>query len=180
MRRSLLVTIFIGGLLMPFALFARTEREIPQRAEVRIEKAVHHEILMLPEYNVFDNITYKVEGYNVTLMGKVTEPILKKEVENVVKRTEGVEGVDNQIEVLPTSTLDAQLRFRLYFAINGFPALQRYAMPAVKPIRIIVKNGHVDLEGVVDSQADKNLVNIRANGVPDVFSVTNNLKVVKS
>ena len=180
MRRSLLLTLFVASLLMPFASFARADRKIPARAVERITRRVRHEILMLPEYTVFDNIVYRVEGYNVTLMGEVTQPILKSEAENVVKRIEGVERVDNRIEVLPTSIMDDQLRFRLYYAIYGFPALQHYAMPVIKPIRIIVKNGNVDLEGVVDSQADKDLVNIRANGVRDVFSVTNHLNVVKS
>ena len=180
MRRLLLVTLFVAGLLMPFTPFARTERKIPARAVERIRKQVRHEILMLPDYNVFDNIVYTVEGYNVTLMGEVTQPILKSEAENVVKRIEGVERVDNRIEVLPTSNMDDELRFRLYYAIYGFPALQHYAMPVIKPIRIIVKNGNVDLEGTVDSQADKDLVNIRAKGVRDVFSVTNHLQVVKS
>jgi hyperosmotically inducible periplasmic protein len=87
--------------------------------------------------------------------------------------------VDNQIEVLPLSNMDDGLRLRLYRAIYGFPALEKYAMPVIKPIRIIVKNGNVTLEGVVDNQADKDLASLRANGVSDVFSVTNNLVVVK-
>jgi hyperosmotically inducible protein len=75
--------------------------------------------------------------------------------------------------------MDDELRLRLYRAIYGYPALEKYAMPVVKPIRIIVKNGHVSLEGVVDSEADKNLAGMRANGVSGVFSVTNNLVVSK-
>jgi hyperosmotically inducible periplasmic protein len=71
------------------------------------------------------------------------------------------------------------LRLALYRAIYGFNALNRYALPVVKPIRIIVKNGHVTLEGVVASEADKNLAGIRANGVHGVFSVMNNLQVEK-
>ena len=76
--------------------------------------------------------------------------------------------------------MDDGLRLQLYHAIYGFSAMEKYAMPVVKPIRIIVKNGHVTLEGVVDSENDKNLANIRANGVSGVFSVTNNLAVAKS
>jgi len=179
MRRNLVSSLFVLGLATPIVLFARPQQGIPARAEERIQREVRHEILMLPYYNVFDNITYKVEGYNVTLMGQVTQPVLKKDVENVVKRIEGVEKVNNQIEVLPTSGMDAQLRRKLYRAIYGYDALERYAMPVVKPIRIIVKNGNVTLEGVVDNEMDKNLANVRANGVSGVFSVTNNLKVVK-
>jgi hyperosmotically inducible protein len=179
MRRSLVITLFLASLVAPLGLLARKQRPIPPRAEERIAEEVRHEILMLPYYNVFDNITSKVEGYNVTLMGAVTQPTLKKQVANVVKKIEGVENVDNQIEVLPNSPMDDQLRLRLYRAIYGYDPLQRYSLPVIRPIRIIVKNGHVTLEGVVDSEADKNLVKIRANGVSGVFSVTNNLRVVK-
>jgi hyperosmotically inducible protein len=105
--------------------------------------------------------------------------VLKSDAENAVKHIEGVEQVDNRIEVLPTSPMDDGLRRRLYVAIYGEPALEKYAMPVVKPIRIIVKNGHVTLEGVVDSETDKSLAGLRANGVPGIFSVTNNLQVVK-
>jgi hyperosmotically inducible protein len=134
---------------------------------------------MLPYFSVFDNLAYKVDGYNVTLMGQVTKPTLKSDAENVVKRIEGVEHVDNQIEVLPLSPNDDRIRRQLYRAIYGYPALQRYAMGVQQSIRIIVKNGNVTLEGVVDNETDKNIANIRARSVPGTFSVTNNLQVVK-
>ncbi len=161
-------------------LTAQTAQQVPERTVERIQREVRHELLMLPYYNVFDIISYKVDGTVVTLLGYVTQPVLKKDAENVVKRIEGVEKVVNQIEVLPTSSMDDQLRLRLYAAIYRYPALERYALPVIKPIRIIVKNGNVILQGVVDSEADKNLVGIRANGVSGIFSVTNNLTVVKS
>ena len=150
------------------------------RAQERITREVRHELLMLPYFGVFDNIAYRVDGYNVTLMGQVVRPTLKSDAGNAVKRIEGVEKVDNQIEVLPPSPMDDRLRARLFRAIYQYPALQKYELGVQKPIRIIVKNGHVTLEGVVDSDADKNLVGIRANGVSGTFSVTNNLQVVKS
>jgi hyperosmotically inducible protein len=175
-----MMTFFVAALALPLVPSMSAQRPVPERAVERIQTEVRHNILMLPYYNVFDNITYKVEGYNVTLMGAVTQPTLKSEAENVVKKIEGVQKVDNRIEVLPLSAMDNQLRLRLFRAIYGYTALQRYDLSVQKPIRIIVKNGHLVLEGVVDSQADKNLVNIRANSVPGVFSVTNNLRVVKS
>jgi len=150
------------------------------KAEERISKEVRHELLMLPYLTTFDNLAYKVNGYDVTLAGQVVNPVLKSDAQNAVKRIEGVEKVDNQIEVLPVSPMDDGLRRRLFRAIYGYPPLQRYAMPVVKPIRIIVKNGHVTLEGVVDSDSDKNMVTIRAKSVPGVFSVDNNLTVTKS
>jgi hyperosmotically inducible protein len=96
-----------------------------------------------------------------------------------VKHIEGVEKVDNQIEVLPPSPMDDRIRQRLFRAIYQYSPLQKYELGVQKPIRIIVKNGHVTLEGVVDNDGDKNLAGIRANGVSGTFSVTNNLQVVK-
>jgi hyperosmotically inducible protein len=153
--------------------------DVPQKAVERMQKEVRHELVMLPFLTVFDNLAYKVDGYNVTLLGQVTNPTLKSDAEKAVKRIEGVEKIDNQIEVLPPSPMDDGLRQRLYRAIYGYPALQRYAMPVLKPIRIIVKNGNVTLEGVVDSEADKNIAGMRARGVHGSFSVTNNLVVAK-
>src|ERR1700758_1835826 len=149
-------------------------------SEERISREVRHELLMLPYFGVFDNLAYKVEGSTVTLMGQVVRPVLKSDAENAVKRIEGVERVNNQIEVLPPSSMDDQLRLRLFHAIYGDPGLEKYALGVQKPIRIIVKNGHVTLEGVVDSQSDKDLANIRAKTVPGTFSVDNNLQVVGS
>jgi len=157
------------------------DRDQPSaKSQERITREVRHELLMLPYFGVFDNIAYKVDGFTVTLLGQVTRPTLKSDAENVVKRIEGVEKVDNQIEVLPPSPMDDRLRLRLYRAIYGYPALEKYALGVQKPIRIIVKNGHVALEGVVDNDGDKNLAGIRANGVSGIFSVTNNLQVVPS
>jgi hyperosmotically inducible periplasmic protein len=149
------------------------------KSQERIVKEVRHELLMLPYFGVFDYIAFKVDGYNVTLLGQVVKPVTKSDAEGAIKHIEGVEKVDNQIEVLPPSPGDDRIRTRLFRAIYGYPALQRYQLGVQKPIRIIVKNGHVTLEGVVDSDGDKNLAGIRANGVSGTFSVTNNLQVVK-
>jgi hyperosmotically inducible protein len=105
---------------------------------------------------------------------------LKSDAEKAVKGIEGVEKIDNQIEVLPLSPMDDGLRVNLYRTIYSFPGLQKYSMGVQQPIHIIVKNGHVTLEGVVDSEADKNVAGIQANSVPGIFSVINNLRVVKS
>ena len=173
------VHFVILSFLIPLTLSAQ-ERAVSPRATERIKKEVRHELLMLPHVTVFDNLAYKVEGYNVTLLGQVTRPSIKSDAEKAVKSIEGVEQVNNQIEVLPPSPNDDRLRRALFRAIYGYPPLQKYALGVIKPIRIIVKNGHATLEGVVDSEADKNLAGIRANGVSGVFSVNNNLNVVKS
>lgn len=140
-------------------------------------REVHHQLVMLPYYSIFDNLEYKVNGYTVELMGEVTNPSLKSSAENVVKRIEGVQKVTNNIKVLPPSSEDDHIRRAEYRAIYGFEPLNKYALQAIGPIHIIVDSGHVTLEGVVDSEADKNMANLRANGVPGVFSVKNNLRV---
>jgi hyperosmotically inducible periplasmic protein len=175
--RPLVVTCLV--LALTSAALARQAAAPSAAATARITKEVRHELLMLPYFSVFDNLSYKVDGYNVTLIGQVTRPTLKSDAENVVKRIEGVEHVDNQIEVLPLSPNDDRIRRALYRAIYGYPALQKYALGVQQPIRIIVKNGNATLEGVVDNETDKNIANIRARGVSGVFSVTNNLQVVK-
>jgi hyperosmotically inducible protein len=148
------------------------------RSAERISREVRHELLMLPYFGVFDNIAYKVDSSTVTLLGQVTRPVTKSDAEGSVKRIEGVDKVDNQIEVLPPSPMDDGLRRRLFRAIYGYPPLEKYALGVQKPIRIIVKSGRLTLEGVVDTDTDKNIVGIRANGVSGIFSVTNNLQVV--
>jgi hyperosmotically inducible protein len=143
----------------------------------RISREVRHELVMLPYYGVFDNLAYRVDGTTVTLLGQVTRPTLKSDAGNVVKGIEGVSRVENQIQVLPLSSMDDRIRMAEYRAIFGKPGLDRYAMQAVPPIHIIVDNGKVTLEGVVSTEADKNQAGIYANGVSGVFSVNNNLRV---
>ncbi|MGC2694745.1 MAG: BON domain-containing protein [Candidatus Angelobacter sp.] len=152
-----------------------------QRMQDRITREVRHELVMLPELTIFDNLQYKADSGSVTLLGQVRNAILKSEAENAVKKIEGVEKVDNQIEVLPPSPGDDRIRLAVAHAIFGQDSpLFRYAMGSVPPIHIIVKNGHVTLEGVVDNKADKDLAQLKANTVPGVFSVDNHLQVQKS
>ena len=162
-------------ILTPAALFAQGDY-----TNKRLLKEVRHELVTLPYYNVFDDLSYKVDGSTVTLYGAVTRPTLKSDAENVVRRIEGVTQVVNNIEVLPLSPNDDRVRIAVYRAIYGSPSLaDRYGYRAVPSIHIIVKNGHVTLTGAVANQGDKNIANIQANGVGGVFSVTNNLVVEK-
>jgi hyperosmotically inducible protein len=163
---------------------ARSNQKAPSprdatRYQAWLEKEVRHELVLLPLYSVFDNLEFKVDGDRVTLLGQVVHSSIKSDAEARVKRIEGVTAVDNQIEVLPLSGMDDRLRRALYRAIYSDPGMEKYAIQAVPPIHIIVKNGQVTLEGVVDSEADKNVTNIRARGVPGSFSVTNHLRVEK-
>lgn len=174
MKRHILLIAFATALLAQMGLAQNSDKSTQ-----RIQKEVRHELVMLPYLGVFDNLAYKVDGSTVTLLGQVTRPSLKGDAERVVKGIEGVDKVDNQIEVLPPSSMDDQLRRRLYRAIYGFSSLQKYSLGVQQPIRIIVKSGRVTLEGVVDNEGDKNAAGLRANGVSGIFSVTNNLQVVK-
>jgi len=151
-----------------------------ERGMERLDKQVKHELNMLPYVNAFDYLTFTVDANNnVTLSGEVTNPVVKSDAANVVKRIEGVEHVNNQIQVLPLSPMDDGLRVRLFRTIYGYPTLQKYGLGVNKSIRIIVDGGHVTLMGVVDSDMDRNIAGMRANGVPGIFSVDNQLTVVK-
>lgn len=165
------------GLVFAAALSAQTGDKV----YTHLMKEVRHELVMLPYYNVFDNLAFQVDANNnVTLVGQVTTPTLKSDAGNVIKRLEGVGSVNNQIEVLPLSPNDDRIRRAVYRAIYEYPSLStRYGFQAVPSIHIIVKNGNLTLEGVVANTGDKTIANVQANGVPGVFSVTNNLRVEK-
>lgn len=175
MKQAILAFVMVAGLVASPASTQHDAQPSPKFTQ-HAEKQIRHEILMLPYYGVFDVIGFKLEGYNVTLFGHVAHATLKSDAEHAIKKIEGVEKINNQIEILPPSPMDDRLRFQLFRAIYGYAPLQRYGVGANRPIHIIVDHGHVTLEGFVDSAGDSNLVNIRANGVPGVFSVTNNLQ----
>jgi hyperosmotically inducible protein len=158
---------------------AGSRQRDPMRQQARLEQEVRHELVMLPYYSVFDNLAFRVEGDKVTLLGQVTRPTLKSDAEAVVKRIEAVRTVVNRIEVLPVSPNDDRIRLATYRAIYGTQGLDRYALQAIPPIHIIVKGGHVTLEGIVANATDRNLAYLKANGVSGVFSVTNNVRVEK-
>jgi hyperosmotically inducible protein len=149
------------------------------REQLMLIKAVRHELVTLPYYNVFDWLEFEIKGDSViVLRGQVVRPTLKSDAENVVKRLEAVEQVVNEIEVLPLSPNDDRIRLAVYRAIFNYNSpLFRYATQSVPPIHIIVKNGRVTLKGVVATKSDSDLANIKARGVSGVFEVTNQLQV---
>lgn len=182
MRIKMLISTLVLALL-PIGLLAqnsnsRANAPMSSAEMARVTREVHHQLVLLPWYGVFDDLAYKVDpNGTVTLLGEVRQPTLKKDAENAIKKIEGIENVDNQIKILPTSTLDDQIRLRTFHAIYGNSNLSRYAVLAVPTIHIIVENGHVTLVGVVDSQSDKQIAGVQAKSVPNVFSVNNNLRV---
>ena len=169
-----------AALSAPNVTFGRQQAQRVAHAEDTVSREVRHQLVMLPRYSVFDILQYSVNGGHVTLKGAVTDPTVKSDAESAVKSIEGVESIDNQIEVLPLSPNDDQIRRAVYRAIYSEPSLQRYSEGALQSIHIIVKNGNVTLVGTVDNDGDKDVANIKAKSVPNVFSVTNNLMVEKS
>jgi hyperosmotically inducible protein len=168
--QSLLFGVVLSGAAVLFAAPV-------QDPDALLAQRVRHELVMLPYYNVFDTLSLQVENGNVTLMGQVTDPVLKSSAENVVKRLPGVTSIDNQIEVLPLSPYDYRIRFAVWRAVYSWPSMNRLVTMANPPVHIIVKNGNVTLEGVVPTQADKDALTVRVNGVPGVFSVENHLAI---
>jgi hyperosmotically inducible periplasmic protein len=158
-----------------------SENLSPQAQEKLIRK-IQSAIIKLPYFGVFDNIAFQLQGRTVILLGSVTSEHsqTKQDAERAVKKVEGVQNVVNNIQVLPPGPLDARLRREVYNAIYNYGPLFIYSNDKNNPpIRIIVSAARVTLEGQVNTEADKNLCTIRANQVPGVLSVTNNLRVVK-
>ena len=191
MRRQLMIAGLVVGLAAGAAaqitsggpVVADYGKKITEAspAEAAIAKEVRHELLMLPWYSLFDDLEFSVQGRTVTLSGYVTSEhaVTKSDAENVVKHIEGVEKVINNIEVLPPSPMDTRIREQVYATLSRTGSLSRYFWEAAPSIHIIAKNGRVTLVGYVSSEGDKNLAGITVNGVPDVFQVTNELRVVK-
>jgi hyperosmotically inducible protein len=147
-----------------------------EKSSQQVSKQIRHELVTLPYFGVFDNLAYKVEGDTVTLYGQVVRPSTRKDAERRVAKIKGVERVVNNIEVLPLSSFDDDVRLNTYRALVRTGGLYRYFMGTNSSIRIIVNRGHLTLEGVVANNGDRNLANVIANGVSGAFSVTNNLR----
>jgi hypothetical protein len=167
--------VFAAAMTMPLGAFASTDN-----AAQRLERQVRKELITLPFLTIYDSLSFSVDNGNVVLMGSTIRPTIRSQAEQVVKRIEGVAHVDNRIEVLPLSPFDDSLRIRVARAVYGYGPLNRYAIGANPPIRIVVKNGNVTLEGYVANEMDRNLAFVRANGVAGAFQVKNDLKVDRS
>jgi hyperosmotically inducible periplasmic protein len=166
---------FLAGVALSAASFAYASGPAP--VQKSLEEKVRHELNMLPYYGVFDDISFRVDGDKVTLLGEVWQPVLKSQAESAIKHIEGVGRVDDQIEVLPLSNFDDQIRRQTLRTIYGYPALNRYVLNPHPSIHILVKNGNVTLTGAVANTMDREMAYLRANGVHGVFSVTNELRV---
>ena len=146
--------------------------------DTQIANKVTHEIRMYPRYTIWDNIAIRVREGDVELTGQVSQPFKKADMGRLAQSVPGVRSVTNRLEVLPTSFFDDRLRLQIARAIYRDPVLSRYGIQAVPPIHIIVDNGHVTLEGVVNNDMEKNVAGIRAGQAGLSFgAVTNNLRV---
>jgi len=147
-----------------------------------VSDEVRHQLLMLPTYGIFDWIECEINAdRTATLRGQVTRPTLKTDAENALRKIESIPSIDNQIEVLPISPSDDQVRIAVYRSIFRYEGpLFRYATQSIPPIHIIVNNGRVTLKGIVATDADSQQAFMAANGVSGVFEVKNELRVETS
>jgi BON domain-containing protein len=160
------------------SLLAPQERK--DSRTIRMEADIERELFMLPNYSVFDFLAFRIEpGGTVRLLGQVVRPTLRADAERRVKRVEGVEQVVNAIEVLPVSPNDDAIRLAVARNIYNSTALDRYGFQSQPPIHIIVKQGRVTLEGVVDSESDKTVAGLKAREINGVFEVKNNLSIAQ-
>jgi hyperosmotically inducible protein len=167
---ALLALAGIAGASTAGTSYPATDAEIAAKAV--------HEIRMYPRYSIWDNVDLRVNQGSVELTGQVSQPYKKHDLERLMQRVPGVASVTNELEVLPVSFSDDNLRMRLARAIYRDPTLSRYAIQAIPPIHIIVKNGHVTLEGVVSTEMEKDVAGIRASSAGLSFGpVQNNLRV---
>lgn len=203
--------VFVGAALMlsPFAGMAQEKgsppteyntKTWPQEDAERIVQQVRHELLSLPNYGVFDSLSFGIQGRTIILRGYASRPTLKSDAEHAVRKIQGVSGISNQIKVLPLSPNDDNIRIGVYRRIYGQPALRKYTgspvgfgqFPSVAlaaggitndpprgyhAIHIIVDRGHVILTGVVDRESDANIASMQANSTPGAFSIDNELMI---
>lgn len=179
MNLKCLFVVFGSFFLVPIAAGQHVPENPLPRNENQVVRDVRYELLMLPNAGAFDNITYEVHDGTVTLNGQVVQPSVSSEAENAVAHSNGVRGVVNHIEVLPPLPTDENLRIGEFRSIYQYPGLQKYEIGMEKPIRIIVKNGCVTLEGIVDSDPDRELAGVRAQQVPGILGFSNKLRVVR-
>jgi hyperosmotically inducible protein len=171
------VAVALAGIVV--AASSATANPVGVNGNSTIAAQVKHRVNTLPWYGVFDNLQYQVNGSEVILSGQVVSDhsVTKDDIQKAVEKISGVTKVVNNIEILPLSGFDDQIRRAEYRTIFSTSDLGRYTMGSIPPVHIIVANGHVTLEGKVMNKMDRNVAGIAANTVPGVFSVSNNLRI---
>jgi hyperosmotically inducible protein len=179
MKRNSLRMLGATAVLLALAgLAGASTGPVGPNTDAAIAAKAVHEIRMYSRYTIWDNINLQVNNGALVLTGQVSQPFKKQDLQRIMQAVPGVTSVTNQLEVLPLSNFDNNLRLRVARAVYSSPSFSRYAMQALPPIHIIVNNGHVSLEGVVSTEFDKNLAGMRASSAGLSFGpVVNNLRV---
>jgi hyperosmotically inducible protein len=178
MKRNLLKCLGVTAMFALAGLAGAATAGSAPLTDSEVAAKAAHEIRLYPRYTIWDNISVRVNAGNLELMGQVSQPFKKADLQRIMQRVPGVTSLTNELEVLPVSFNDDNLRIRVARAIYRDPTLSRYAIQAVPPIHIIVKNGHVTLEGVVNSELEKEVAYMRASSAGLSFGpVQNNLRV---
>ena len=178
MKRGILGTFLMAAALVATAGAAGKESPSGPRTDADVAKSVRHEILMYPNYTLWDDVSFRVQNGSVELLGAVNQPYKKSDLQRIIQHVPGVAAITNEIKVLPLSPMDDRLRLQVARAIYRDPTLSRYAMGAVPSIHIIVDNGHVTLTGAVNSNMEKQIAGMRASGAGLGFGpVVNNITV---
>ena len=165
------VALLFAAVVMTVASAASAQ----ERKDLQIFRDVSHSVHRYTQFTIFDSIDASVTSGHVTLHGWVTMPYKKHDIERRVRGVAGVNGVDNRIQILPVSQFDDELRFRIARAIYGNSAFWNYAMMPNPPIHIVVNGGRVTLQGVVQSNVERQLARSLASGFA-AFEVKNELK----
>lgn len=168
--------VAVGGVVGSSApAFADGQTAAVEVSNARLYQAVAREVNRYVNFTIFDDVSVGIDNGIVTLSGRVTMPYKKNDLTRRVGSVDGVKEVLNQIQVLPVSPFDDQLRFRIARAIYGNSSFWQYGAMANPPIHIVVENGRVTLTGVVNSNVERVLARSLATGFGE-FSVTNDLK----
>jgi hyperosmotically inducible periplasmic protein len=180
MKPTFLGRFLMAALLLGAGVAAASNKDNPNvpQSDADIARHVRHEVLMYPYYSIWDDVNFRVNNGQVELLGAVSQPFKKSDLDRLVRKVPGVASLTDELKVLPLSRNDDLLRRQVARAIYAYPAFTRYAMEAVPPIHIIVDNGHVTLTGVVATTSEKELAGVRASGAGLSFgAITNNLEV---
>ena len=180
MKLKLLQQVLVAGaLLADSALAADGSKTNLPLADADLAKSVQHQLLNYSDYSAFDEVTFQVRNGQVSLSGEVTEPFKKSDMHNIAAKVPGVQGVTDNIRVLPFSDCDNLLRREIAASIHRDPSLSRYQAGTNPAIHILVNNGQVTLTGFVNAQSDKDAAALRAETAGLTFgSIVNNLQVV--
>jgi len=178
MRHFLMAAALLAG--AGVAAAAGKQAAAKPETDAALANSVRHEIVMYGKYSIWDDVGIEVSNGTVHLTGVVTQPYKKADMDRLARNVAGAAQVQDDIRVLPLSPNDDRLRLRIARAIYGDPTMTRYAVEPLKPIHILVENGHVTLTGIVASEFDKQIAGTRASTAGMSFGPIVNRLVVEN